>query len=103
MTAPTARAQSLSPAGRSLQSEPRKFRLDDVVHVVLAKFVRHADGVLDGVGVRSSVTDNRNSLDAQERGATVFRVVESAFEIAKGVLSENIAHFSGKRLLQFLP
>src|SRR5690348_14421282 len=62
--------------------------LNRVVNAALGKFCRNADCILDGVGIRRSVSDNADALYAEQRSATVFGVVEALLEIGEGAARE---------------
>ena len=83
----------------SRQSEFREFRFDGVIHVVFAELVGHADGVLDRVGIGSAVTNDGNSLDAEQWRAAVLGIIQPALEIAKRILRKDGADLCGESFL----
>src|SRR5580700_10758291 len=49
---------------------------DAQVHVTGCKIGRDTDGILDGVGIRTSVTNDTHAFDAQQRRAAVLGVID---------------------------
>src|SRR6202045_2334200 len=57
-----------------------KLLFDLFVQMRAAQFVRHADGVLDGVWIRPPVPDDGDPSHAQQRRATVFGIIRALAE-----------------------
>ena len=70
--------------------------------LLLANSIGHADRILDGVGVRRSVADDAHALDAQQRRAAVFGVVEPLLEIGKRLARQQKSNLAADRRLQRL-
>ena len=68
------------------------------IHVVLAELVGDAHGILDGVGIGSAVTNDCDSLDAQQRRTTVFGIVQPPLELLKCILGKNRADLGSEGL-----
>src|SRR5262245_45960244 len=88
-------------AGRPRKAKLGEFGLDGVIYIVFAEFAGDTNGVLDRVGVRSSVTHDRDSLDAEQRRPSELRVIEPALEFIKSVLRKNGADSRRQGFLQF--
>ena len=60
----------------------------------VGKFRRHADGVLDGVGVRRAVADDADALHAQQRRAAIFGVIQALLEVGEGLARQQKSHLA---------
>ena len=93
----------LSHSCRFRDAEFRELGFNDVIHFVFAAIVGDPDRVLDGIRIRPAMANDRNSLDAKQRSAAIFRIIKPPAKRAECLLSENVSDFRGNRLLQFLP
>ena len=84
------------------QSEFHEFLFDGVIHVVFAELVRNTNGILDRIGIGPAVTDDRDSLDPEQRRAAEFGIVQPPLERAKCILRKNVANLRRQRFLKFL-
>src|SRR5436190_12675668 len=91
-----------SRAGALLQSQLRKLSFDRIVYVVFAELAGDANGILNRIRIRPAMTDNGNSLDAKQRSAAEFGIIQTPLERAKRVLRENSADLCRKSAVQFL-
>src|SRR5438094_267911 len=62
---------------------PAQLLFDLLVHFPVGELGRHANRVLDGVGVASSVADDASAADAQQRRPAVFGIVHALLESRK--------------------
>src|SRR5262245_22468460 len=84
------------------QPKLRELFLDRVVHVVFAELVCHANRVLYCVRIGTPMADDRDSLDAEQRCSSEFRIVQATLERAERILREDGADLCRKRAMQFL-
>ena len=52
--------------------------------VLFGDFTGNADGVLDGLGFRTAMTDNKAAIDTEQRRAAVFGEVQSFLQRFQG-------------------
>src|SRR5205807_6969070 len=76
---------------RGLGVQSREFAGDSFIHMAFGKLGRHANRVLDSVGVRRAMRDKTNALHSEQRGSAVFGVVEAFFKIRKCIAREKSA------------
>src|SRR5690348_8775052 len=112
---PGANCQMSSLQGRSVKTGRRRivglalavtraeFGFDLAVDAAVGEFGGHANGVLDGIRVRRTVADDTHALDAEQRRAPVFGVVEALLEILERLAGEQGADLAGDgRVERFL-
>ena len=73
---------------RSIMFLVGEFLLDLGVDLGVRELCRHADGVLDGVGIRRSVADDTDPFEAQQRSAAVFGIVEFLLECGESLAAQ---------------
>src|SRR5712692_7536845 len=69
-----------------------KLLFDFLVHARAGESRGHANGIFHGVGIRTSVTDDANAAHAQQRRATVLRVINCLSERFEGPFRKHAAH-----------
>src|SRR5918999_1888805 len=58
------------------------------VNVLLHRFARNPDGILDGPGARAAMRDNSDSSQTKQRSASVLGIVEPAIRFAERMAAE---------------
>ena len=69
---------------------------------MFTEIVGDTDGILDRVGIRAAVTNNRYSFDTQQRRAAVFGIIQTPPEGPERFFREDIADLRRQRFLEFL-
>src|SRR5450631_4039181 len=82
-------------ANRSRRSNRSQLPLDLIVDGSLREFRGYTNGILDGVGIRRSVSDEAHAFHAQQRSPAIFRVVETLLEIGERTAREQVADLAG--------
>src|SRR6476469_2402178 len=72
-----------------------QFILDPLINIFARKLRRDADGVLDGIGVGTSMADNADAFDAEKRGAAVLGIVHALLKIGEGSAGKQVSHLAG--------
>src|SRR5579863_2448270 len=78
-------------------ADSRQLLLNLFVDTLFGEFRRYANRILDGIGIRRSVSDEANALHAQQRRSAVLGVIQAFFEISKRAARKQIPDLAGDR------
>src|SRR4051794_3793525 len=81
---------------------PRHVPLDTRDEIARGKPVRHRDRIANGLGGGSSVTNDRQSGNPEQRGTAKFRIVHPALESAECPPRQQVADLARKGSLQLV-
>ena len=62
---------------------------DDPVHLAVGELRGDRDGVLDGIGVGGTVTDDAHAFDLPAADAAVFGMIQPLLEVGGNLLRES--------------
>lgn len=56
-----------------------------IVDPVGGQFIRHQNGIMNGLGIGAAVADNGGAVQPKQRRAAILGIIDSFFEITKGL------------------
>src|ERR1700733_7230496 len=71
-----------------------ELRLDPFVHFSFGEFGGYANGVLDGIGIGAAVSDDANTLYAEQRRAAIFGVIYALLEFLERGARKHVTDLS---------